>query len=524
MTISVEILDTTLRDGAQAEGIAFTVEDKLSIIEILSGLGIHMIECGNPYSNPKDREMFDKIRTKEYSSALAAFGSTRKKYSSADEDKALSALVNSGCKAVCVVGKTSLSQVKTVLETDGEENLRMIYDSLSLLKEKGHKVYFDCEHFFDGYKDNSEYSIRSLDAAVNAGADCLVLCDTNGAALPGEVSEIVKEVVARFPETKIGVHFHNDLGLATANTLMAVSAGARHIQGTLLGFGERCGNASLAEIIPTLTYKMGYETIPVSSIEKLYDSAKAVARVCELEIARSAPYIGDAAFSHKGGMHIDGVLKNTSAFEHISPEMVGNHRNLLLSEVSGKGAVLEKAGKFIVFDGKNDEKAAKVLHAIKEKELNGYQYENAEASFELLVKNLFGMVKEYFTVVLYRVMGEKTVGAEKNIASAMVKVQVGGNAEFAAAEGNGPVNALDGALRRGLEVFFPSLKDLRLTDYRVRVVNPDGATGSTVRVNITSQSDTVGSFTTVGVSTDVIDASFNALYDSYIYYLSKVEK
>ena len=392
MTRSVEILDTTLRDGAQAEGISFTVEDKLSIINILSSLGIHIIECGNPYSNPKDRELFERLEDVHCSSSLAAFGSTRKKYSSAEEDKAVNALLTSGCRAVCVVGKTSLSQVRTVLETDGEENLRMIYDSLSLLKERGHKVYFDCEHFFDGYKEDRIYSMKALECAVSAGADCLVLCDTNGSSLTNEVYDIVKHVVTTFPETMIGVHFHNDLGLSTANTLTSVSAGARHIQGTLLGFGERCGNASLAEIIPTLTYKMGYDTIPVSSIQNLCDYAKAVARVCETEINRSSPYIGEAAFSHKGGMHIDGVLKNTSAFEHISPEMVGNRRNLLLSEVSGKGAVLEKAGKFISFDGKNDEKAAKVLYAIKEKELSGYQYENAEASFELLVKNLFGIL------------------------------------------------------------------------------------------------------------------------------------
>ncbi len=520
----IEILDTTLRDGAQAEGISFTVEDKISIINILSDLGIHIIECGNPYSTPKDRELFERIKGRNFSSYLAAFGSTRKKNSAVDNDKALGALFSSGCEVVCVVGKTSLSQVSTVLETDGEENLKMIYDSIFALKEGGHTVYFDCEHFFDGYKENRIYSVKALKSAVRAGCDCLVLCDTNGAALTDEVRDIVSDVVSSFPETKIGVHFHDDLGLATANTITAVNAGATHIQGTLLGFGERCGNAALAEIIPTLTYKLGYETISEEKIKDLYSSAKMISRVCEINIPPSMPYIGENAFAHKGGMHIDGVLKNTSAFEHISPGMVGNHRNLLLSEVSGKGAVLEKAGKFVDFSGKNDEKAAKVLEIIKQKELDGYMYENAEASFELLVKNLFGMVREYFTVELYRVMGEKTVGAEKNIASAMVKVNVGGNTEFAASEGNGPVNALDGALRRGLEVFFPSLRDLRLTDYRVRVVNPDGATASTVRVNLTSQSEKIGSFTTIGVSTDVIDASFNALYDSYIYYLSKVEE
>ncbi|MBE6038277.1 MAG: citramalate synthase [Anaerofustis stercorihominis] len=520
---SVEILDTTLRDGAQAEGISFSVEDKLAIIKILDEAGIHIIECGNPYSNPKDRELFEKLRSVKTNSLVAAFGSTRKKDSDVKSDMTLRSLIGSGACVASVVGKSSLFQVEHVLGTTGDENLKMISESISELKNAGMNVYFDCEHFFDGYKNNKDYSMRSLQAASDAGADCLVLCDTNGAALCDEVTQIVSEVVKTFPDTKIGVHFHNDLGLATANTLAAVTAGAVHIQGTLLGFGERCGNASLAEIIPTLTYKMGYECIPESSLRKLYEYARSVANVCEYEINKSTPYIGERAFSHKGGMHIDGMLKDSSAFEHISPEMVGNQRNFLLSEVSGKGAILNKAGEYISFSGKNDEKAIKVLEAIKQKELEGYQYENAEASFELLVKNLFGMVKEYFTVELYRVMGEKSVGATKNIASAMVKIEVGGNTEFTAAEGNGPVNALDGALRRALEVFFPSLKELRLIDYRVRVVNPEEATGTKVRVTITSQSDSLPQFSTIGVSTDVIDASFNALYDSYIYFLSKTE-
>ncbi len=524
MTDYIELLDTTLRDGAQAEGISFTVQDKIKIIGILSSLGIHIIECGNPYSNPKDRELFECIDDGNYSSIIASFGSTRKKGTLPEEDMSLKMLSDAGIRLVSMVGKTALSQVTTVLETTAEENLSMISDSIRYMKDAGHTVYFDCEHFFDGYKENAEYSLSCLHAAVNAGCDCLVLCDTNGATLPDEVEKIVRTVAENFPATRIGVHFHDDLGLATANSITAVNAGATHIQGTLLGFGERCGNASLAQIIPTLYYKMHKKTVPEENIKRLFDAANAVARVCETEINPSAPYIGRNAFSHKGGMHIDGVLKNTGAFEHISPEMVGNNRNILLSEVSGKGAILEKAGKFISFSGKDDERAVKVLEVIKQKENEGFMFENADASFELLVKNLFGMVREYFTVELYRVMGEKTIGAEKNIASAMVKVNVGGNTEFAASEGNGPVNALDGALRRGLEVFFPSLKSLRLTDYRVRVVNPDGATASTVRVNLTSQSDRVGSFTTVGVSTDVIDASFNALYDSYIYYLSKVEE
>ena len=523
MTKSVEILDTTLRDGAQAEGISFTVQDKINIMNILSELGIHITECGNPYSNPKDRELFACIGEVNFASRIASFGSTRKKGVSAGEDSSLKALCDAGTTSVSMVGKTSLYQVRTVLETTPEENLNMISDSVAFLKDNAKTVYFDCEHFFDGFKEDSAYSLSCLEAAVNAGCDCLVLCDTNGSALPYEVSEIMGKVKERFPQTKIGVHFHDDLGLATANTITAVTAGATHIQGTLLGFGERCGNAALCEIIPTLTYKMGYETIPKENIPKLFDAANAVARVCEHEIPPSMPYVGKNAFAHKGGMHIDGVLKNTTAFEHISPQMVGNNRNILLSEVSGKGAILEKAGKIIPFSGKDDERAEKVLEVIKEKERNGFMYENADASFELLVKSLFGLLKEYFTVELYRVMGEKTVGAEKNIASAMVKVNVNGTTEFAASEGNGPVNAMDGALRRGLEVFFPSLRDLRLTDYRVRVVNPDGATASTVRVNLTSQSERIGSFTTIGVSTDVIDASFNALYDSYIYYLSKVE-
>ena len=513
----IEILDTTLRDGAQAKGISLSLEDKKNIYKALTSINIPLIECGNPVSNQRDKQVFDMLSERKNNLfSLVAFGSTRKKYTSCSEDRNIRAMLECKARILCIVGKSSAYQVEKVIHTDLEENLKMIYDTISILTDNGKSVYFDCEHFFDGYKDNPEYTLKTLETAKRAGANCLVLCDTNGSVLPSEVYDIV-HLIKKETGAKLGVHFHNDIGCATANSLMAVRAGATHIQGTMIGLGERCGNANLSEVIPTLELKMGYETIGSHNIAKLTETAKTVAKVLDVSIADTMPYVGKNAFCHKGGMHIDGVMKEASSFEHISPEQVGNERNLLLSDISGKSVILEKVNKYVEVQSKDDPNVQIFLDALKGKEALGYQYESAEASFELLVKQIFHKYNPFFDVELYRVMGENTLNNKGN-SSALVKVRVGNETEFAGDEGKGPVNALDKALRKALVVFFPELSSLRLIDYRVRVVNPSGATAATVRV-IMRSTDGKKVFSTIGVSHDVIEASFHALLDAFEYKL-----
>lgn len=519
----IEILDTSLRDGSQAEGISYTIEDKLQIFAALDEFGIPLVECANIASNAKEREYFaEQLRRPRQNSVPVAFGSTRKKGIKASDDENLSELIRSHAACVSIVGKSSRFQVREVLRTDEAENLAMITDTVKLLCSAGVRVLFDCEHFFDGYRDDPDYALRCALSALEAGADRIVLCDTNGACLPDTAERIVETVVSYAGE-RVGVHFHNDLDCAVANSLSAVRAGAVHIQGTLLGYGERCGNAKLSAIIPSLQLKMKYPVVSEEQLNRLYATARRVALISDCPFDEASPYIGKNAFAHKGGMHIDAMRKNSASFEHIDPTLVGNERRILLSEVSGKGAIIEKAGQYVDFSGKDDEGVTKLLAVLKQKERQGYQYENADASFELLVKQVFDTYRQHFSVVLYRVIGEKTMGTLGNISSAIVKVAVGDKTAITADEGNGPVNALDKALRKALEVFFPSISQLRLTDYRVRVVNPGGASASVVRVLISSSGEDGAVFSTMGVSSDIIEASFKALIDSFAYFLMKHE-
>lgn len=515
----VYILDSTLRDGAQGEGISFSIEDKLAIVKALDKLGIDYVEAGNPFSNPKDIEFFQNANALELKhTQLVAFGSTRRKDKTADTDPNIKALLSAQTPAVAVFGKCWMLHVTEILGTDGDTNLKMIYDTVKYLKEQGKTVFFDAEHFFDGYKDNSEYAVKALQAAFDAGADSLVLCDTNGGAFPDEVQKITSEIAQKF-NNKVGIHTHNDRGLAVANTVMGVLAGATHVQGTYLGFGERCGNACLATVIPDLQIGKGYSCIEKENLCILTPSARKIAEVCNISIKRNEPYIGTAAFAHKAGMHADGVLKLSRSFEHISPDTVGNERKFLMSEISGRGAVIEKINKINPHITKDSPETAKVLEQLKNLESMGYQFEGADSSFEMLIRRNIGAYKNFFELLNYKIINSQP-SEDGCSATATVKVKVGDKTQLMAAEGNGPINAFDQALRFALEVFYPTLKKMRLIDYKVRVMDSKSATAATVRVLITS-TDGNRVWTTVGVSGDVVDASRLALTESIEYKLIK---
>ncbi|MCL1803130.1 MAG: citramalate synthase [Eubacteriaceae bacterium] len=515
----VETLDTTLRDGAQSFSISFSTADKLEIISLLDSFGIDIIECGNPYSNPRDKELFRLLsETRLKHARVAAFGQTAKKGIKPSEDENIQALLGSHAQVAVIVGKSSQVQAEAILKASGQENLDMVYSTVEFLKSKGMAVYYDAEHFFDAYKEDRLYAMHTLSAALSAGCDMAVLCDTNGASLPSFVYEASKDACNAHPG-KIGIHCHDDRGMAVANSIAAVQAGCTHVQGTFNGYGERCGNASLAVVLPVLADEFGLLGDHID-LQKLTITAHAIATASELPLPESMPFVGVNAFAHKGGMHIDGMQKLEHAYEHIDPLAVGNKTKVLLSEVSGRGAVLEVLSRHLGHVEKDDERVALFLETLKKKEYGGYQYEGAQASLELLVLQTFGLFSLPYEVELYRVMGEKSIGSKSNIASAIVKVRVGNSAEIAAAEGNGPVNALDMALRRALESFYPALNSLSLTDYRVRVIDPKAATGAKVRVAMQSSDNiTKKAYSTVGVSTDIIDASFKALLDAFAYHL-----
>lgn len=519
-TNPVEIFDSTLRDGSQGEGITFSIEDKLNIVKALDYVGVDYIEAGNPGSNPKDLEFFNKIKSKGLHHAkLVAFGSTRRKNISAQEDENCTSLLSAGTDAVAVFGKAWDMHVTDIIKTTLEENLNMIGDTIGFFKEKGKEVIFDAEHYFDGFKRNPSYALSAVRAAVSAGADRIVLCETNGGCLPHEVREITEKTCREFPSTVIGIHSHNDSGCAVANSIAAVAAGARHVQGTYLGYGERCGNANLSTIIPNLQIKMNYSCVPGKNLERFTRTARWIAEIANQSLYQGMPYVGGSAFSHKAGMHIDAVAKDSSSFEHISPESVGNERRFLMSEVAGRGTVLKKIHKIAPSLTKDSPEIAEICDRVKQLEYEGYSFEAAEASFELLVKEILGQKKEYFTLNYFKTIVDEP-SHDKFSSSAIIKISVGDRTEITAAEGDGPVHALDNALRRVLEGFYPVLSDVHLTDYKVRVLEPQKATGAKVRVLIES-SDETGSWTTVGVSTDVIDASWKALVESVVYKLMK---
>lgn len=515
----MEIFDTTLRDGAQSEGISFSISDKIRIVKALDDFGVDIIEAGNPFSNPKDSEFFREVNNISLKKArLCAFGSTRKKNTDVANDENVKSLIDAGTPVVAVFGKCWDLHVKEILKVSKEENLRMVTDTVKFIKESGREVIFDAEHFYDGYKHNSEYALDVIAAAFDSGADTVCLCDTNGGTMPSEIAEITSLVTQKYPNKKFGIHCHNDIGCAVANTMIAVNSGVEQIQGTFNGIGERCGNTNLSTVIANLVLKKNFN-LDVN-IHMLTATAHKIAEISNFAINKQTPYIGDAAFAHKGGMHIDGVNKLSSSFEHIEPNLVGNKRKFLLSEVSGKNALMLKLNNLGCHIDKDDDIVRKILIRLKELEAYGYQFEGADASFELLVRRMTGEYREHFRLIMYKTNEECPAPKGEQNSFAFVKVAVGDRDEVSAAQGNGPVNALDTALRKALRVFYPALDDVELVDYKVRVYDTGYATGSKVRVLIESRS---GNFrwTTIGVSTDIIEASWSALVDSIEYYLSK---
>jgi len=523
---SVQLYDTTLRDGAQREGISFSVVDKLNIARKLDELGIHFIEGGWPGSNPKDIEFFTKARGLALSHAkLVAFGSTRRPKAKTEGDANLQALASAGVEVVTIVGKSSELQVTKVLETTLEENLSMVADSIAYLKAKGLTVFFDAEHFFDGFKANPNYALRVLEVAAEAGASCLVLCDTNGGSLPSEITTAV-EAARRLTTVPLGIHAHNDSELAVANTLAAVQGGVNQVQGTINGYGERCGNANLCSIIPDLKLKMGIDCVTDEQLAKLTEVSRYVSEVANLVPDTSLPYVGSSAFSHKAGLHVSALAKWTESYQHIDPSRVGNRPKALVSELSGRRNILYKAKEMGLDLPPKGEEAQKLLEQVKLLESRGFQYENAEASFELLVRRANPDYRPPFELVDFMVVVEKRrrpptlERLEEMLSEAVVKVKVGDKIIHTAAEGNGPVNALDGALRKALLQFSPSLIQVKLIDYKVRILEESVGTESQVRVLIES-SDGVEQWRTVGSSTNIIEASWLALADSLEYWLLK---
>lgn len=509
----IELLDSTLRDGAQAEGITFSVEDKIKILLALDQLGIPYVEAGNPTSNPKDLEFFQRAKALQLQQTkLAAFGSTRRRDCRVEEDSFVSDLLLAGTPAVSIFGKSWDFHVTDIIQTTLEENLAMIEDTIRYVKAQGRDVIFDAEHFFDGYKNNAEYAMASLEAAFKGGARVLTLCDTNGGAMPFEIRAIVGAVCERYPDATIGIHCHDDCGMAVANSIEAVKAGARHVQGTFLGFGERCGNANLCTVLANLQTKMEMHCIPEGKLEELTQTARYLAEVANISLTEKEPYVGRSTFSHKGGMHIDGVNKNPKSFEHISPERVGNSRRFLMSEVAGRSYMVKKLQRYAPSLSKDSSETKRIMERMKELEHEGYQFEGAESSFEMIIRKEMGKYRPFFEIEDFKVIGEQARRDGEFSAYALVKINVDGQVKTTAAEGDGPVNALDKALRQSLEVFFPAIGQIHLTDYKVRVLDTK-ATASKVRVLIET-TDGKEKWSTVGVSKDIIQASLIALVDS----------
>ncbi len=515
----VTLLDSTLRDGAQGEGVCFSVADKLATARTLDALGVDIIEAGNPGSNPKDMEFFREARGLRLErSALAAFGSTRRKHIRPEADPQLESLLAAETEVVVVFGKAWDFHVKRVLCTTAEENLAMIGDTVAFLRAAGRRVIFDAEHFFDGFAADSAYALACLKAAARAGAECLVLCDTNGGSLPSRVGEYTRRAAeAGLP---LGIHAHNDSGLAVANSLAAVEAGAVHVQGTLAGFGERCGNANLSTVAANLILKMGRTCLAPGALEDMTRAVRRISEIANLTLEEGMPYVGRRAFAHKAGMHVDAVRKAPSSFEHVRPEALGNERRFLASEVGGRSVLMDRFRKIVPDAAKDAPAVAAAARALKEMESLGYQYEGAEASLDILLRKAAGSYAPFFKLGRYRTTGEHPAADKAACAHAMVQLEVDGRREVTAAEGNGPVHALDLALRKALLGFYPSLGRMRLTDYKVRVLAGTGATAAVVRVLIES-ADASDTWTTVGVSTDIIEASWIALVDSIEYKLMK---
>lgn len=518
--MKVKIYDTTLRDGSQAEGISFSVADKIRIALELDKIGVDYVEGGWPGSNPKDIAFFDQIREYDLKNTkIAAFGSTRRANTLAEDDANLNKLVESEAPVVTMFGKSWDLHVLEILKTTLEENVKMIFDSIKFIKDHGRITFFDAEHFFDGYKADSKYAIETIKAAAKAGADCIILCDTNGGTMPGEILSIVK-AVKKAVSTPVGIHCHNDSGLAVANSLLAVEAGAEQIQGTVNGFGERSGNADLTSIIPNLKLKYSYDVVSDKQLAKLCDLSQFVDELANRRHNSMAPYVGLSAFAHKGGMHVNAVQKNPISFEHVNPKLVGNKRRVLISELSGRSNIFLKAKELNIDLKPNTPEVKEILQKLKDLEHAGYDFEAAEASFELLVRKTLQKHKNFFDLINMRIIVDKH--GDEMITEATLKIQVNNVIEYTVAEGDGPVNAMDNALRKALKRFYPSLVDVELVDFKVRVIEGTKGTGAKVRVLIESQCN--GEiWGTVAASENIIEACWKALSDSVEYKLLKDE-
>lgn len=525
MADRVYLYDTTLRDGAQTQGVDFSVVDKQEIAKQLDLLGLDYIEGGFPGANPTDDGFFASL-PKLKSSKMVAFGMTRRPSSSAGNDPGLNALVNSGAKYACIVGKTWDFHMKHALGVSETENSKMIADSVAYLKKKGIEVQFDAEHFFDGFKANKKVALNAIKAAYEAGARWVILCDTNGGTLPHEIDAIVKETVKVVPGEYLGVHCHNDTENAVANSIAAVRAGVRQVQGTIGGYGERCGNTNLITMIPTLKFKLGYDIgITPANMKRLTAIAHSLDDRLNRPRYRHAAYVGASAFAHKGGLHVSAVVKNADAYEHIKPEDIGNKRVILVSDQAGRANIINRLDSLGIKINSKDPKVNALVEEVKKREAEGYSYDSADASFELLAKQMLGKVPEFYLVKNFRVIDERRWNARGEVvifSEAKVKMLVDGKEKIVVAEGEGPVSSLNKALRKVLVPTYPQLKEIKLVDFKVRIIAPEKATEAITRVQIeTEDSKTKERWTTIGVSDNIIDASYNALQDSFIYKLLK---
>jgi len=510
----IEIYDTTLRDGAQSEGIAFSVNDKLKIISLLDNLGVDYIEAGWPGSNPKDIEVFEQLKNLRLRhSKIVAFGCTRRPNTLPSEDKILQGLLDSNTDVITIFGKTWDFHVEHALNTTNEENLAMISDSVKYLKSFGKEVFFDAEHFFDGYKNNPEYAIKAITAAHTSGADRIILCDTNGGCINTEIYKITKSVQAALSDAKIGIHAHNDSDMAVANSIAATEAGAMQIQGTINGYGERCGNANLCSIIPNLQLKLGYNVI-FENIQNLTDSARQVSEIANKRLYESSPYVGRSAFAHKAGIHASGVRKNSNTYEHISPEAVGNSRRILVSDQAGLASLKVKLEKLRLGTIVSEENLPQIIEHVKKLEWEGFTFENADASFELMLMDVLGTRQRYFELMGFRMITDTFHESMNDItAESSIKIKVEDEIIHTVSEGKGPVDALDKAIRKALINIYPEIKNFKLSDFKVRIVDGKDGTGARTRVHIET-TDGYNTWDTVGVSPNIAEASYMAIIDS----------
>ncbi|MBS56956.1 MAG: citramalate synthase [Rickettsiales bacterium] len=520
MSDKIFLFDTTLRDGQQTTGVNFSVSDKMILSQHLDELGVDYIEGGWPGANPTDNDFFSR-KINFTNSKFTAFGMTRKPGRSTENDPGLNSLINTQASTICLVGKSSLFQVEQALGITKEENLSMIIDSIKYVTSKNKEAIFDAEHFFDGYKENSSYALNCIESAYKSGARWVVLCDTNGGTLPSEIYKIVKEVVKKIPGKNLGIHAHNDTDNAVANALTAIDAGVRQIQGTINGLGERCGNTNLISIIPTLVLKTNYDVnIDKTKLKTLTKLSKLLDGLLNIDSTKNSPYVGENAFSHKGGLHASAVEKNSKTYEHIDPEIVGNHRNVVISDQAGRSNLVSQLKKMSIEVSNED--MNNILQIIKQKESEGFSYDAALASFEILVRRYLGEIKDFYKLDKFRVTDERRWNAKGELVTeseATVHLKIKEEEKMTVGIGNGPVNAIDSALRKALISFYPNIKDLKLTDYKVMILSSEKGTGAITRVLIESTDSSHKHWTTIGVSANIIDASYNAIYDSITYKL-----